>query len=71
MNEDGDIEIHSTRKVREAGNSVVVTIPKDAVERSGIELGEQVMVGSIDDGPVTLIPWSEDDLRSMLDQRRD
>ncbi|RDZ38759.1 hypothetical protein C5B89_09355 [Haloferax sp. Atlit-47N] len=71
MNEDGDIEIHSTRKVREAGNSVVVTIPKDAVERSGIELGEQVMVGSIEDGPVTLIPWSEDDLRSMLDQRRD
>ena len=66
MSGEDDMELHGTRKVREDGSSVVVTIPKEAVEHSGITVGEQVMVGSQDDGLVAMIPWAEDDIREML-----
>jgi len=65
---DGGYELHGTRKVRTDGKSVVVTIPPEAVEKSGIEPGEQVMVGSEDDGAVVLIPWSESDIGDELGQ---
>ncbi len=57
---------HGTRKVRKGDPTVTVSIPLDAVEHSGIEPGEQVMVGSLEDGEVVLKPWSEEDVREML-----
>ncbi|WP_372478918.1 hypothetical protein ACAH01_08720 [Halomicrobium sp. HM KBTZ05] len=67
MSDDSQTEIHETRKVREDGASIVVTIPQAAVERSGIELGEQVMVSSFEDGPVVLQPGGRADIDGMRD----
>ncbi|NLV10709.1 hypothetical protein GOC74_12320 [Halomicrobium mukohataei] len=67
MSDDSQTEIHETRKVREDGASIVVTIPQAAVERSGIEPGEQVMVGSLEDGAVVLQPWGRVDIDGMRD----
>lgn len=65
---DKDTELHGTRKVRKDGSSVMVTIPPGAVERSGIEPGEQVMIGTTEeDDAVVLVPWSEDDIESFAD----
>lgn len=61
-----DIGMFGTRELREDGESFVIEIPKDAVEQSGLEPGGQAMVGATEDGPVTLVPWSEDDIRSMI-----
>jgi len=67
MVDQGDPEMHETRKVRTDGSSVTVTIPPEAVERSGIETGENVMVSTTEDGPVVLVPWSEGDIESFAD----
>jgi antitoxin component of MazEF toxin-antitoxin module len=64
---DDEMELHDTRKVREDGGSVVVTIPPEVVERSGIELGEDVRFGTVEGGEVALIPWGEDRIRELLD----
>lgn len=66
MADEDDFEMHATRKVREDGDSVTVTIPPDAVDHSGIEVGENVMVGSEADGTVVLVPWGEDDIEAMV-----
>jgi antitoxin component of MazEF toxin-antitoxin module len=65
---DEEMELHGTRKVREDGNSVVVTIPPEVVERSGIDVGQDVKFGSVKDGEVAMIPWGEDRIREMLGQ---
>lgn len=62
-----DVDMHGTKTVCEDGFTVTVSIPASAVENSGIEVGEQVMVASEPDGPVVLIPWSEDDIRDRMD----
>lgn len=68
MSTEGNSELHGTTEVRTDGASIVVELPREAVERSGVTVGETVMVGSIEDGPLSLVPWSEDDIRGMLDR---
>ena len=63
---DEDMKLHDTRKVRQDGNSVVVTIPPEVVAHSGIEIGEDVRFGTIDDGEVALIPWDEEQIEDLL-----
>ncbi|WP_281195817.1 hypothetical protein [Halorubrum sp. F4] len=65
---DDEMELHDTRKVREDGKSVVVTIPPEAVEHSGIEVGEKVRFGTVEGGEVAMIPWGEDRIRDLLGQ---
>ncbi|WP_224268581.1 AbrB/MazE/SpoVT family DNA-binding domain-containing protein [Haloprofundus salinisoli] len=67
MSEEGT-EMHGKATIQEDGSSVVVTLPKEAVEHSGVEIGEQVNIGSTEDGPVVLLPWSEDDIREIMDE---
>lgn len=66
MTDEDDFEMHSTRAVRTDGDSVVVTIPPSAVDHSGIEVGENVMVGSEADGTVVLVPWGEEDVEEII-----
>ncbi|AVP39965.1 hypothetical protein HOV17_gp02 [Halorubrum pleomorphic virus 9] len=64
---DDTVDLSQTRKVRESGSSVAVTIPPAVVEKSGIEPGEQVLFTCEEDGGVTMIPWSEDDIRDAME----
>ncbi|WP_435099536.1 hypothetical protein [Halarchaeum sp. P4] len=63
---DDEAEVHGTRKARETSSgSVDVRIPKEAMERAGIETDGQVLVASTDDG-VVIRPWGEDDIRDLM-----
>jgi len=67
MSGSDEVEWHGTRKVREDGSSVVVTIPKEAIEASEVVVGEDVRVGTESefDG-IMLLPWSDAALSEML-----
>ena len=49
----------STTKVRRSGNSASVTLPKDILEQSGIQLGDSVAI-SAKDGRIIIEPVDPD-----------
>lgn len=53
------------RMVRRDGDRVVVSLPADAVERSGLTVDEETMVAYRDDGPVVLLPWGREDVKDL------
>ncbi len=56
------------QQVRRSGNSLVVTIPKEEVERLGLREGELV---AVDVTPLETRPVLREDLRRILDDSRD
>jgi len=65
---DDDIRLHETQSTQQENDgSVTVTIPASAVEESGIEPGESVYVGAKPGEMAVVLPWSEDDVREMLE----
>ncbi len=56
------------QQVRRSGNSLVVTIPKEEVERLGLREGELV---AVDVTPLETRPVLREDLRRVLDDSRD
>jgi antitoxin component of MazEF toxin-antitoxin module len=54
-----------TGKLRRSGNSFIVTIPRDEIERLRLEEGQMV---SVEVRPVEVRPTLTPELRSWLDQ---
>lgn len=66
MSEDGPANMHGTRPVREADGDAVITLPEEALEASGLEIGDDAMIGTVDgEDTVVLIPWDE---AALLDE---
>ena len=53
------------RKLRKSGNSFIVTIPKDEIERLGLEEGQML---AIDVRPAELRPVLSDELREAAEE---
>ena len=65
-----DVNMHGTRKLREDSGSAVVTLPPEAVEGSGLKIGENVMVMTVEgEDSVLLLPWLEEDIRDMISSK--
>jgi antitoxin component of MazEF toxin-antitoxin module len=60
--DDEETTLAAPRTVRREGDRVVVSLPADAVERSGLTVDEETMVACRDDGPVVLVPWGREDV---------
>jgi antitoxin component of MazEF toxin-antitoxin module len=52
------------QKLRKAGNSFIVTIPKDEVERRGLKVGQLL---AVEVHPLELRPVLPDDLREAFE----
>jgi hypothetical protein len=65
MDED-ETTLVAPRKVRREGDRVVVSLPEEALEGSGLELDEETMIAYEEDGPVVLVPWARDDVTEMF-----
>lgn len=67
MSEDGPANMHGTRPVREADGDAVITLPEEALEASGLSVGDDAMIGTVDgEDTVVLIPWDEEALLEEL-----
>lgn len=55
----------AARMVRREGDRVVVSLPSDAVEGSGLTVEEETMVAYKSDGPVVLLPWGREDVKEL------
>jgi antitoxin component of MazEF toxin-antitoxin module len=64
MDED-ETTLAAPRKVRREGDRVVVSLPEEAVEGSGLTVGEETMVGYKEDGSVVLVPWGREDVKDL------
>lgn len=53
------------RKVRRDGDTVVVTLPEEALEGSGLTVGEETMVAFKEEGSVVLVPWGREDVKDL------
>lgn len=50
------------RKLRESGNSIIITVPPDMADAIGAEADDRLkMVASIEDGEIVLRPNENDD----------
>jgi len=50
------------RKLRESGNSIIITVPPDMADAIGAEADDHLeMVASIEDGEIVLRPTEDDD----------
>lgn len=61
-----DTTLVAPRKVRREGDRVVVSIPEEAVEGSGLTVDEETMVAYEEGGPVVLVPWGREDVKEMF-----
>ena len=57
-----------TQQLRKVGNSYVVTVPKDEVERRGLHEGQLLAVHLT---PLEVRPIGGDDFRTAIDERWD
>ena len=60
----GEMKRIAPQRVRRAGNSLVVTIPKEEAERLGITEGDMVEIGVL---PLELRPKMRPELRAALE----
>lgn len=64
MDED-ETTLAAPRKVRREGDRYVVSLPAEAVERSGLTVDEETMVAYKEDGSVVLVPWGREDVKDL------
>jgi antitoxin component of MazEF toxin-antitoxin module len=64
MDED-ETTLAAPRKVRREGDRIVVSLPEEAVEGSGLTVGEETMVAYKEDGSVVLVPWGREDVKEL------
>lgn len=63
---DDEIELAAPRKVQRDGDRVLVSLPAEAVENSGLTVDDETMVAYREDGPVVLLPWARDDVVELF-----
>lgn len=63
---DDETELAAPRKVQRDGDRVLVSLPEEAVENSGLTVGDETMVAYKQDGPVVLMPWARDDVVELF-----
>lgn len=64
--DDDETELAAPRKLQRDGDRVFVSLPEEAVENSGLTVGDETMVAYREDGPVVLVPWARDDVVEMF-----
>jgi antitoxin component of MazEF toxin-antitoxin module len=64
MDED-ETTLAAPRKVRREGDRIIVSLPEEAVEGSGLTVGEETMVAYKEDGSVVLVPWGREDVKEL------
>lgn len=64
--DDDEPDLAAPRKVQRDGDRVYVSLPEEAVEHSGLEVGEETMVAYREDGAVVLVPWARDDVVDLF-----
>lgn len=60
------MELAAPRKVQRDGDRVFVSLPEEAVEGSGLTVGDETMVAYREDGPIVLVPWAREDVVDMF-----
>lgn len=63
---DDETELAAPRIVQRDGDRVLVSLPEEAVENSGLTVGDETMVAYREDGPVVLVPWAREDVVDMF-----
>ena len=64
--DDEETTLAAPRKVQRDGDRVFVSLPEEAVENSGLAVGEETMVAYKEGGSVVLGPWARDDVVEMF-----
>mgnify|MGYP006278384135 FL=1 len=60
--------LHGGGEVVDTDEGPMVSISEEALEDSGVEIGEKVLVATHDGGEITLIPWTKAKIQGMIDE---
>jgi hypothetical protein len=60
--------LHGGGEVVEGEDGPLISISDDALEDSGIEAGEKVLIATHEGGEITLIPWTRAELQGMVEE---